>query len=78
MIAGILLSKKRLYEALQALGYSPTDEYEKGETGKYRYWKTPWGRYFSVPDFDSGIPHWVLSEMIEGLEKGRPSEHKKK
>lgn len=75
MIAGILLTKKRIYAALEALGYTPTDEYETVETGKYRFWKTPWGKYFSVPDFDHGIPHWVLAEMIENLEKGRPTTH---
>jgi hypothetical protein len=77
MIAGILLSKKRLYAALEALGYSATAEYENLQTGKYRFWKTPWGKHFSVPDFDHGIPHWVLAEIIETLEKTRPAAEKK-
>lgn len=74
-MAGILLTRQRIHDYLKSLGHEPVNETFQGKTGRYRFWKTPWGHIFSVPDEDYKCPTWVLNEIAEGANKTRPAVH---
>lgn len=72
MTAGILLTRKKVHDFLTGLGYTPTKESFKGETGKHLFWKTPWGYIFSVPDDEHACATWVLSDIVKAVDSTRP------
>lgn len=74
-MAGILLTRQKVHDYLKSLGHEPTGECFQGKTGNYRFWKTPWGHTFAVPDDDHTCPTWVLEEIAEGANKTRPPVH---
>lgn len=74
-MAGILLTRQKVHDYLKSLGHEPTDELFKGKTGTYRFWKTPWGHSFSVPDGEHQCPTWVLEEIVDLANKTRPAVH---
>lgn len=74
-MAGILLTRDRIHEYLKGLGHTPADELLHGSTGVYRYWKTPWGHFFPVPDVDYVCPTWVLEDIVDRANKTRPPIH---
>lgn len=74
-MAGILLTAQKIHDYLKSLGHEPTGEQLTGKTGTYRFWKTPWGHLFSVPDEDYKCPTWVLEKIVDDASKTRPSAH---
>jgi hypothetical protein len=74
MIAGIMLSRKQVHAFLKSLGHKPTKETFDEETGFYRFWITPWGKYFPVPDKDFTCAHFVLTKIAEDIGKTKPPE----
>lgn len=70
-MAGILLSKRRIYAHLKSLGHKRTARVTLGHV-VHRFWKTPWGFHFPIPDEDHVCATWDLGEILEDVEKTRP------
>lgn len=73
MSAGILLTLDKVHEHLKSKGFEPTETMLRGHTGRYRYWKAPWGHHFAVPDEDYKCPTWVLEDIVTDAEATRPA-----
>lgn len=75
MSAGILLSRKRVHEALKNVGYKPTKEKMTAESGaKYLFWKTSWNVTFPIRDEDHVLATWTIADIISKIEKTRPED----
>lgn len=74
-MAGILLSRKKVADFLKSLGHKQTGETIDLKTGRYRFWETPWGYKFPVPDGDHQCPTWRLAELVAEVDKTRPTNH---
>lgn len=70
-MAGEVLSKRRLYALLKAAGHKPLNEYSHG-VNTHRWWKTPWGEPFSVPDDDETCGMHDLAFILQQVEKTKP------
>lgn len=75
VIAGILLTRQRIHDYLKSLGHADTGVTFSGATGSYRFWKTPWGHNFPVPDDDYMLPTWGLEQIVDDANKTRPAVH---
>lgn len=71
-MAGILLSKRRIYAHLRSLGHKPTSNFTTGFV-VHRFWRAPWGYQFPVPDQDYVCATWDLQTILADLEKTRPT-----
>lgn len=71
-MAGITLTRQRIHDHLKGLGHEPTDTVHDGETGRHRFWKTPWGHIFSAPDDDHTCPTWVFETILDAANRTRP------
>lgn len=70
-MAGILLSKRKIYAHLKSIGHKRTQEVTMGHV-VHRFWTTPWGYHFAVPDEDYVCATWDLGDILEAVEKTRP------
>ena len=70
-MAGILLSKRKIYAYLKSQGHEATKSYTTGFV-VHRFWKTPWGYHFPVPDVDYFCATWDLQTILADIEKTRP------
>jgi hypothetical protein len=71
-MAGILLSKRRIHAHLKKLGFKPTKNVTQGHVG-HRFWVTPWGHFFPVPDEDFVCATWDLLAILADVERTRPA-----
>ena len=73
MIAGMLLTKAQVHKTLIDNGFIDTSEVFDGIV-PHRFWKSPWGENFSVPDEDFVCAAWTLKEIIESVNLSKPTQ----
>ena len=72
MIAAMLLTQQQIHNILKELGHTPLTETISLESGRYRFWKTPWGRIFDAPDDDYQCADFVIGNIIECMNSTKP------
>jgi hypothetical protein len=70
-MAGILLSRRKIHAHLKGLGFKQTRQLTTGHV-QHRFWTTPWGYHFPVPDEDFVCATWDLQAILLDVEKTRP------
>ena len=74
-MAGILLTRERIRTYLKSLGHEPREEVLEGRTATYRFWMTPWGHRFAVPDQDHKCATWELELIVKAVDATKPVIH---